>query len=259
MKLGIAYNVFDDSIELLKQSILTVRDTADYIVAVYQTVSNDGYEAIEPIEEILVDLKKKNLIDRIILFNPATGVHPHYNEVNKRNIGLVNCRLHGCTHHMSMDCDEFYISDELKYVKHFIANSKFDASVCQLQTYWKTSEYVLVPPEDYYVPLIYRITDHLFALGNSFPVLVDPTRRIIAEQLKVFSRNLIEMHHMTAVRRNYERKLRCSSAVGNFRNRIAELLENWQNWQYPQPALMPGKEQRYFNISKVNDVFKVRI
>jgi hypothetical protein len=44
-KLGIAYNIFDDSIELLEKSILSVRNVADYITVIYQDISNMGNQS----------------------------------------------------------------------------------------------------------------------------------------------------------------------------------------------------------------------
>ena len=70
MKLGISYNVFDDSIELLKRSISTVRNFADHVSVVYQDISNSGQPAIINIIGLLESLKEKKLIDKIIFFQP---------------------------------------------------------------------------------------------------------------------------------------------------------------------------------------------
>ena len=62
-KLGIAYNIFDDSIELLEKSILSVRNTADYITVIYQDISNMGNESEINLKELLTEYKGKGLID----------------------------------------------------------------------------------------------------------------------------------------------------------------------------------------------------
>jgi hypothetical protein len=79
-----------------------------------------------------------------------------------------------------MDSDEFYKIDEFIRVKNFlIKNPEYDSSACNMETYYKESKYKISPPEDYYVPLIYKITEVTeYSLGCNFPVLVDPTRRI---------------------------------------------------------------------------------
>jgi hypothetical protein len=66
-KLGIGYNCFGDSIELLEASIKTIKNVADYVVVVYQDVSNFGNKS--PVEQlpILQKLKNLRLIDDYVL------------------------------------------------------------------------------------------------------------------------------------------------------------------------------------------------
>ena len=155
-----------------------------------------------------------------------------------------------------MDSDEFYLKDEFKFLKRTMENPAFDGSACQLVTYWKTSEYILNPPETYYVRLIFKLTDRLFE-NCDFPVLVDPTRRMKSQAVRLFTRQEIEMHHLTAVRRDYRRKLESSSAINNFRPHIERIVAHWTDWHYPEPALMPGNPCQEYNILKVKDQFNV--
>ena len=52
------------------------------------------------------------MIDEIYLFEPdlndTSGDNPQFNETLKRNVGLELSKKNGCTHHMTIDVDEFY-------------------------------------------------------------------------------------------------------------------------------------------------------
>jgi hypothetical protein len=66
------------------------------------------------------------------------------------------------------------------------------------------------------------------------------------------------MHHLTAVRMDYRRKLESSSAIDNFRQHIDTLVMRWTEWQYPELALMPGCPPREYRIKKVTDLFNIK-
>ena len=257
MKLGIAYNIFDDALELLEPSIRSVRNHADYITIVYQTISNFGNHATLDILAELERLKELKLIDNYIQYNPILSQGGHYNELMKRNIGLFDCKRNDCSHFMSMDSDELYLDKEMAYIKEEIEKNDYDASACQMLTYYKNGEYILDPPEEYYVSMIYKITNFAFQLNSSFPVLVDPTRRIPCENIRIFKRNEIQMHHFSGVRKDYRKKLENSSAKVNFAYQINDLVDYYEKWKYPMQALMPGAPPKYYNIKKVENLFGI--
>lgn len=258
-KLGIAYNIFDDSIELLEKSIISVRNVADYITVIYQDISNMGNQSEINLKELLTEYKGKGLIDSFYLYKPQLNAPiPHINEMNKRNMGLYVCQGEGCTHFMSMDSDEFYKEYELRKVLDVMVEGNYDSSACQLQTYWKSGEWVLDPPEDYYVSLIYKIRPNIdFVLGHIFPVLVDPTRRMNPGNCKIFTRYEIEMHHASYVRDNISKKLINSSAVYNFADRVENLISYYNQWVEGNDALLAGTEEKYYKLKKVNNLFNI--
>jgi len=86
MKLGISYNLFDGE-ELLESSIQSVRASADHINVIYQKISNWGEPCSENLEDLLSDLVKKKLIDKIYCYSPKK-TSAGKNELHKRNIGL---------------------------------------------------------------------------------------------------------------------------------------------------------------------------
>lgn len=256
VKLGVTYNCFDDSIDLLEGSIKTIRHIADYVTVIYQNVSNMNNPSQIDIEKYLMELKDKKLIDSYHEYIPKFNVPtPHINELNKRNIGLYDCEGVGCTHFMCMDCDEYYYKEDIeKAFKEFVEGD-YDSSACQLQTYWKTGEYVLDPPEDYYVSLFYKIRNGVnLTMGGNFPVLVDPTRRMEPGKCRIFTRDELEMHHVSYVRKDMDRKLRNSSSISAFKDKIDKLISDFNNWEYGDWAHMPGGTKH--KVRKVKNILE---
>ena len=217
MILGASYNLFDGE-ELLESSIKSIRNNVDFISVVFQTQSNFGNLCHESIPDLLIDLQKKKLIDEVIHYNPDLSKHPHENERNKRNIGLEASREKGCTHHLSIDTDEFYNTLQFDNAKEIIEENNFDSSVCRLQTYYKNDHTILWPLEDYYVSFIYKIRPNVVYAPMPFPVLVDPTRRMEAGSMMDFEHDELLMHHFSYVRKDLRSKLENSSAKQNWDN-----------------------------------------
>jgi len=254
MKLGISYNLFDGE-ELLKDSIKSIRDNVDHISIVYQTESNFGNPCSEELVPLINDLKSTGLVDEIYKYKPRVNKGGHYNEITKRNIGLYLSEGAKCTHHMAMDSDEFYISEQFKYMCEVMTKEEYDSAACQMVTYYKHSNYVLDPNEDYYVSLLFKIRQGKeYVLGIPFPVLVDPTRRMEPAHCKIFNREEIEMHHMSYVRNNIAIKLQNSSASPNFNN-INKVVEHFNNWEYPQQGLMFKPNEEYVTLKKIDKLF----
>lgn len=255
MKLGISYNLFDGE-ELLEGSIKSIRNSVDYISVVYQLKSNTGQSCSEDLENMLQKLKSSKLIDEIFLYNPTMS-QPYLNETNKRQIGYELSKRANCTHHMSMDTDEYYLENELNSVKKLIEDNDYDSSYCQMQTYYKSWEYKLDPPEEYYVPLIYKIKENSsFNPGQRSPVLVDRTRKLsnLTNPI-VLKREQIQMHHGSYIRNDIRKKLINSSAVVNFHDQIDILVDHYNKWEYPQQVLWGGRPCTLLNVIKTDKLF----
>jgi hypothetical protein len=221
-KWGISYNVFDDAHEVFLYSLKSVRPHVDFISVVYQTVSNRGEKYENP--SYLPDLtrwKEQGLIDDLYLYDPMPGVN---NELVKRNVGRDRCLQVGCDYLMNMDSDELYIGSEFEYMKKEMVEGDYDGSACKMLTYYKTSEYILDPPQEYYVPLMYKADPNRY-FGTGFPAQVDPTRGMMSTKPRIFTRDEIQMHHMSYIRYEVRRKLRNSSAYGA----IAQVFEHMVN------------------------------
>jgi len=74
---------------------------------------------------------------------------------------------------------------------------------------------------------------------------------------KIFTRDEIEMHHMSYVRKDISKKLYNSSAVHNFSDRLDFLCDYFNNWKEGERALLAGVEERYYNLNKVDNIFNI--
>ena len=254
MKVGVSYNLFDGE-ELLEGSIKSIRESVDYVSVVYQTISNFGDAANDRLVPLLNKLKEEGLIDELFEFRPNVNKGGHFNELNKRNIGIALSQGAGCTHHMSMDSDEFYVKEQFEYMKKVMVEGNYDSSACQMVTYYKEFIYRLEPKEEYFVSGIHKISvASKYIYAHQFPVLVDPTRRVSPGNFRKFSREEIEMHHMSYIRDDIFKKLNNSSARGNFKN-INKLVNHYNKWEYPQQALLGGIPEKLSDIVKVENLF----
>jgi ribosomal protein S17E len=253
MKLGVSYNVFDGE-ELLEGSIKSIRNSVDYISVVYQKTSNFGNPCSDNLVNILNDLINKKLVDSIVEYE-TKNVPPHQNELNKRNLGLFLSKNNNCTHHMSMDSDEFYVESQLNYLKNIIESKDYDSSFCKMVSYYKTGDYIRDPKEEYYVPVIYKIKNNEFTYAEKCVVEVDPTRRIKSQNPVILERNDIEMHHYSMVRTDIKSKFINSTSRSLFNQHINKMIDDYNNWEYPNKVLWPGNPPYYVEIKKVKNLF----
>ena len=254
MKLGVSYNLFDGE-ELLESSIKQIRNLVDYVSVVYQTKSNYGNPCSSELISLLQQLKLDGLINELVEYVPVINQGPHFNEVEKRNLGLLLSKKFGCTHHMSMDSDEIYLTSQFLKLKELVSNGQYDSSYCQMLTYYKSWEYILDPPEEYFVSLIYKINENSkYVFGDNSPVLVDPTRRMsnIVKPL-ILDRNLIQMHHGSFIRNDIRKKFTNSSALVNFKNDVESLINYYNEWVYPNEVYLPGLPSRLHKIKKTDN------
>ncbi len=245
MKLGLAYNLFDGE-ELLEYSLKSIRNNVDYISVQYQEISNHGEKCSEGMFEFLTELKNKKLIDEIYLYTPNSesigGENASFNETEKRNIGLEMSRLNGCSHHMSIDTDEFYTDEQFNYMKKVMEDGNFECSAVKHCQYYKDSIYMLKNKEEEFVTTIEKITDNTkYVYMGSYPVCVDPTRKTNNGKCRIFGRYEVEMHHMSFVRKDIRKKLLSSSSRRHFTiENIEKISNHYKNWEFPQQAMWAG-------------------
>lgn len=237
MKLGVSYNAFNGT-EHLFASLNAIRDSVDYVSIVWQSKSNWGNPISKDDEKNLANIA---LIDDMVTdwveFVPDLNLTPKQNELNKRNIGLSLSKDKGCTHHMSIDCDEVYKINQFQYAKEIA--EKLDSTYCLMQTYYGDKLHRFAKPESYFVPFIYKIDDRQFKMFKNYPVLVDPSRKMEARNHYCFSRLQIEMHHYSWVRKNIRNKFENASAsVNRTQQQIDEMVDYYESWLGQNKALI---------------------
>jgi hypothetical protein len=216
-KLGVSYNVYDGT-ETLEASIRSLRSYSSYISVVFQKLSNFD----EPVSDFDVSnierLLKLGLIDEVFMYDPkkySSDLQGTCNEINKRQIGIDLSSENYCDIHMSIDTDEVYETKKLHYALWRFIRSRCTTSVCNHRQYVHDSTWELSKPEGGFVTLFEKIRKGAYDHKIKLPYPVDPTRVFASKNMSVlrFFRFEIEMHHLTLIRRDIEKKYRNSSAL----------------------------------------------
>ncbi len=263
MLLGVSYSLWDGE-ELLEHSIKSIRRNVDYISVVYQEVSNHGQPCAPGLRNMLEELMSKGLIDNIHLFVPdladTGGENASINETRKRNIGLNISRAVGCSHHMTIDTDEFYTDGQFRYMKEIMGSGDFGTAYCQHCQYYKDSIYILKNKEQEYVAAIEKITPETkYVYMIEAPVAVDPTRKTNNTTYRIFTRDEVEMHHMSFVRKDIRKKLMNHSSRRFFTEEGVNMIaEYYDKWVYPMPAMWAGKNLlEVIEVPRLFDIYKI--
>lgn len=203
MRLVAIYNVWSDW-DLLKYSLENIVPLTDGVIIVASESSN--YGEISPIPDW------KNIYKREPQFK-----EPRLSETDKRNYGIRIARQQGYTHFLSMDADEFYEAGPFLKEKRKFENPDLAGLVCQCQTYFK-SPHLTIGLDTTLVPFIHKLTPticHEFNRGYPYAwdntgIRIDPTRSMnITSGVEMTD---LKMHHMSWVRKDYQSKIRNSTA-----------------------------------------------
>lgn len=255
LKLGISYNVFD-GFELLKDSILQIREFVDYISIVYQKKSNWGNDA-HPLQKVILDeLLESKLVDELKLYNPNNKLTPKQNEILKRNIGLEISKNGGCTHHMSMDCDEFYTKKQFgNYVK-WIEENTDKAAYSELWNYMKYPNLRYGVINKTKVSLFAPIKPQTKFVHNfKIPYLVDPSRIMNNDNTHIFTEEFIVMHHMTTIRKDMVTKLNnASKKVNKSQKNLDDYLIMFNNLDIDDEETYKSFPSKLFKAEQLFDL-----
>jgi hypothetical protein len=293
MTLGAAYNLFDCE-ELLEASIRSIRPEVDFVVVVYQRVSNFGMQCSSELMPTLRRLRSEGLVDELLEYAPrafsleekkalvsrrATDAHlggasvedvgdQFMNELTKRELGRQACATRGgCNYFMSLDADECYLAPQLRAVKELALAQNYECVACYMRYFFKWPTQEMVPPDDANcVPVLYRIAPHMaFRLACPYPCLVDPTRKLEnCRRLHVAERGVIEMHHFSFVRRNIRAKLLNVSNRQNYEGggapeHLEQFARSFDAWQPSHGVLHPHPffKQAFKRTRTVPNVFGI--
>ena len=212
LKFGVSYSVFN-GFELLESSILSIRESVDYVNIVYQTKSWYGDDASPELLPTIIKLKEKGLVDEIILYEGSS-------EIEKRNIGLKAAYKAGVKYFMTMDCDEFFIKEEVERAKQEIIRHRYTNTYVPVVEYHIKPEYRSLKPT-ICIPFFAKLYwfSKIKKPGYTNPCIVDPTRPVNIFSIKflniyllrfdrVFVFTFFNMHHMTTIRKDYYSKFK---------------------------------------------------
>jgi hypothetical protein len=231
MKLCAIYNVWDDW-DLLQFSIDNIFQLVDGVIVVYSRKSNYGE---------LSDPKNISFPGNVELFQrEPINAHASHSETDKRNYGLRIAREQGYTHFISIDADEFYEPEEFYKAKVYIEKFGSDGLVVESFVYFK-SPTLTIGKDITLVPHIHRLTPTIkHEFNKQYPfawsgkqIRIDPTRSFnINSGIEMFA---CPMHHMSWVRKDYEKKIRNSTARANLqRSTIMQDLLNAKDGYFCQ-------------------------
>lgn len=248
MKLCAIFNVWDDY-DLLEHSVKNIRPLVDGIIIIASTKSNYGeYSAIP----------EQWRTDELHVREPKFQI-PMFSETDKRNFGLDIARQQGYTHFLTCDSDEFYKADEfLKAKERFNTDSELQGLVCALQCYFK-SPTLTIGIEVTRVPFIHKLTPTIkHSFNRNYPfawegrdIKIDPTRSLSINEGVEWDETV--MHHMSHIRKDYQKKIRNSTARANLEKSC--ILNDLQNakpgyfCEYYQKTLYEVPD--YFNLSNI--------
>lgn len=236
MKLAAGYVVFD-GLETLRQSILSIRESVDIVIVSYQKISWGNTVCSDKLIPLLESLYRDKLVDDIFEFTefiPSSltsaeeVMRAKSFECNKRQKVLERSLKLGATHYLSMDADEFYIRSEFDIAKQQILTDKLQATAVRYINY-------LTPTlhqgySKFRVPFIYEIGKSSRHHASQFIFSdIDPTRGILDDshtRARVFSSDIITMHHMEMVRENLTAKYIASSRYFKDRSQLPILAED---------------------------------
>lgn len=210
---GVSYSVFD-GFEILEASLRSVRAHVDYINVVYQRCSWYGDPADETMLPHLEALQAQGLVDELVEYTVVPELEPSINELNKRNFGLQRALTRGCEYFMTMDCDECWLPDELAKAKTFLIKHGITHAYSPIKAYGPLPTELHIRLNTCFAPFFCKVNGDSFLdpNNNNVPCVIDPTRKVShRDDACYFVLHMVNMHHMTFVRKNLKLKYRYTS------------------------------------------------
>lgn len=198
MKLGVGYNVFSGA-ELLKPSILCVRDLAAHIIVVYSRKSIIGTDAPAYLLPLLDDLQKQGLVDQLIEIEHDQTDEPLQIQAEKRRkyeLARTAALQKECTHFMGRDCDEFFGTSSLRHALDIYGQDEM--VVCPVLDYVKRPTLRSSRAGPLHVTVFHQCGIAYGPLKTE--ALIDLSRTVKASKVRILRGSELAMHHMTGVR-----------------------------------------------------------
>jgi hypothetical protein len=234
MKLCAIIHCWDDW-DLLRHSYEKIRPLVDGVIIIASEVSNYGetstipYPWCDDVHLYQVYADDELWVEEI---DPPYN-HPMHSETFKRNFGIKKAIERGYTHFITMDADEFYDPDQFTAAKKYLNdNPHLNGLVVESYVYFK-SPTLTIGKDITLVPHIHKLTPAIkHEFNKQYPfawegkqIRIDPTRSLnINSGVEMFE---CPMHHFSWVRKDYQKKIRNSTARANLqRSTILQDLVN---------------------------------
>jgi hypothetical protein len=215
LKLAAIFNVWDDY-DLLKYAVENMRPLVEGIIVIYSNTSNYGEISQIPDCALPGYVTGYN-------FEPNLNLSPMVNETTKRNFGIQKAREAGYTHFLIADSDEFYEKQPFLHAKNSF-RTDLSGLVVRSQVYFASPK-LTIGLDTTLVPFIHKMTPTIkcefnrkypFAWENVRTIRIDPTRSYNITTGVEMNEEVI-MHHLSWIRKDYEKKIRNSTARDNIK------------------------------------------
>lgn len=252
MKLVSIFNVWADTLCLLPYAIKNHLEFSDAVIVVWSMQSNIGVW-----DESVYQFSKSYPQDPRVIFFQQEPQMAHVNadnEILKRNSGIEQAKIHGATHFLIADGDEFYRPNEVNEAKLLFNDHHLKGLVCNLHVFvGKPTLWCEDHTRVTFIQKLYPNTQvgsfpsfpHAYEDGHA---RIDPTRRVnVTEGVLMCG---VIMDHMSYVRKNIELKIDNSTA--NLRRSYKNIIEDMTNAKPGYMSKLYHRElkecQNYFNL-----------
>lgn len=234
MRLVAIINVWYDAVELLPYCVQNLADCGvDGIIVVWSESSNYGEIKTNYLPTIPIWMDSPRCPEFHSFQREPFLNYPRNCETDKRNFGLKEARRLGYTHFITMDQDEFYDPAKFKKVRSYIEETGVKGVVCPSNVYFKSPK-LTIGRDITLVPFIHEIQNGIkhefnkrypYAFDNK-GIRIDPTRSLSIVSGVEYTEDVV-MEHYSYVRRDFNLKVRNSTAKNNIR--VEVLMEDLYN------------------------------
>lgn len=220
MKLVLLYTYFN-GIEQLEHSFSKMRNLVDEVVICYQKVSHNGIEKVNVFEEI------KHFDAHLIEYISNQKLNSKHNERNKHNQLVQFAKTLNATHFILSAVDHVYTKEAIDLA----ISQNVDVTFTRMFTYYKNENWIIDPPESYYMPFIHKLYQNTEIVKRSYPCFTDESVKVSTmDSYKIFDISECVLHHYSMIRSNIIDKFTNSASSKNWsKEQLSQFIYEWEN------------------------------